>query len=160
VPAASSQVPAGVPAAPTFAADASVFAATTLEVPAAESHPSDTLTAHVSIEHSVAVSTHSSSRRRRKHITKKQVTPIVDMADAALIKFDSDSGSDDEPLSCAPYAGWEMVPSLLGSIHAYHDMAGHTKHFPTLRELLHMVEKTDLQKLLGAVDNLYQREDP
>nr|GFB61420.1 reverse transcriptase domain-containing protein [Tanacetum cinerariifolium] len=38
--------------------------------------------------------------------------------------------------------------------------AWHTKHFTTLRELLHMVEKTDLQKLLGAIDNLYQREDP
>nr|GEX48605.1 OTU domain-containing protein 5-B [Tanacetum cinerariifolium] len=53
-----------------------------------------------------------------------------------------------------------MVPSSLGSVHAYHDMAGHTKHFTTLRELLYMVEKTDLQKLLGAVDELYQKEDP
>nr|GEX20017.1 hypothetical protein [Tanacetum cinerariifolium] len=53
----------------------------------------------------------------------------------------------------------EMVPSPLGSIHAYYDMEGHTKHFTSLRELLHMVEKNDLRKLLGAVDNLYQREE-
>nr|GFB68951.1 hypothetical protein [Tanacetum cinerariifolium] len=50
--------------------------------------------------------------------------------------------------------------SLLGSVHAYHDMAGHTKHFTTLRKLLYMVEKTDLQKLLGAVDEIYQKEEP
>nr|GEX61637.1 integrase, catalytic region, zinc finger, CCHC-type, peptidase aspartic, catalytic [Tanacetum cinerariifolium] len=109
VPAASLQVLASVPAAPTFAVDASVFAATTLEVPAAESRPTDTPTAsaHVSVEHSIAASTH-------------------------------DSGSDDDPLPYVPYAGWEKVPSLLGSVHAYHDMAGHTKHFTTLHELLHM----------------------
>nr|GFD22741.1 hypothetical protein [Tanacetum cinerariifolium] len=54
VPAASSQVPASVPAAPTFVAAALVFAATTPEVPAAESRPADTPTAsaHVSAEHS------------------------------------------------------------------------------------------------------------
>nr|GEU94810.1 hypothetical protein [Tanacetum cinerariifolium] len=154
------KVPASVPVAPTFAADASVSAATTLEVPAAESYPANTPSAYISVEHSVAASTHTSSRRRHKHIAKKRVTPIVDIADAALIKFDSDSGSDDDPLPYAPYAGWEMVPSPLGSVHAYPDMAGHTKHFTTLREILHMVEKTDLQMLLGAVDNLYQREDP
>nr|GEX66738.1 hypothetical protein [Tanacetum cinerariifolium] len=115
---------------------------------------------HVPTEPTVAVPTPSSSRQRRKHIAKKWVTPIVDMADAAIIKFDSDSDGDDDPLPYAPYAGWEMVPSPLGSVHAYHDMAGHTKHFTTLRELLHLVEKTDLQKLLGAIDELYHKEDP
>nr|GFC88637.1 hypothetical protein [Tanacetum cinerariifolium] len=89
-----------------------------------------------------------------------RVTLIVDMADAAMIKFNSASDSDDNPLPYAPYASWEMVPSLLGFVHAYHDMARHTKHFTTLRKLLHMVEKTDLQKLLGAVDKLYQKEEP
>nr|GEV05363.1 hypothetical protein [Tanacetum cinerariifolium] len=162
VPTASSQVPASVPAAPSFAADVSVSAATTSEVPAAESRPADTptISMHVFVEPYVAASTPSSSRKHRKHIPKKRVTPIVDIADDALIKFDSDSGSDDDPLPYAPYAGWAMVPSPLGSVHAYSDMAGHTKHFTSLRELLHMVEKTNLQKLLGAVDNLYQREDP
>nr|GFB57698.1 hypothetical protein [Tanacetum cinerariifolium] len=78
----------------------------------------------------------------------------------ALIKFESASESDDDPLPYAPYAGWEMVPTSLGFIHAYYDMEEHTKHFTSLRELLHMVEKNDLRKLLGAVDNLYQREEP
>nr|GEY63141.1 hypothetical protein [Tanacetum cinerariifolium] len=161
VPATSSQVPASVPAASSFATDVSVSAATTPKVPAAESRPADTPTAyvHVSVEHSVAASTHSSSRRHRKHIAKKRVTPIMDIDDDALIKFDSDSGSDDDPLPYTPYAGWKMVSSPLGSIHAYYVMARHTKHFTSLCELLHLVEKTDLQKLLGAVDNLYQREE-
>nr|GFB50778.1 aminoacyl-tRNA synthetase, class 1a, anticodon-binding [Tanacetum cinerariifolium] len=65
--------------------------------------------------------------------------PIVDIADDALIKFDSASDSDDDPLPYAPYADWEMVPSPLGSIHAYYDIEGHTKHFTSLCELLHMV---------------------
>nr|GEX47234.1 ribonuclease H-like domain, reverse transcriptase, RNA-dependent DNA polymerase [Tanacetum cinerariifolium] len=181
--AAQSWVLAGVPAALLFPVDVSVHAATLspptdILVPAVspayaatsvptktvvhttESYLDDPLTAseHVSTEPTVSASTPSSSRTRRKHIAKKRVTPIVDMVDAALIKFVSDS--DDDPLPYATYASWEMVPSPLGSVHAYHDMARHTKHFTTLRELLHMVEKTDLQKLLGAVDELYQKEEP
>nr|GFC28289.1 hypothetical protein [Tanacetum cinerariifolium] len=150
-------VPASIPAALSFATDVSVSAVTTSEVPAAESRPADTPTAsaHIFVEPSVAASTPSSSRKRHKHIAKKRVTPIVDIADDALIKFDSDSGSNDDPLPYVPYASWEMVPSLLGSVHAYYDMVGHTKHFTSLRKLRHMVERTDLQKLLGVVDNLY-----
>nr|GEV81749.1 reverse transcriptase domain-containing protein [Tanacetum cinerariifolium] len=183
-PAALSQVPASVPTALSIPADVLVHAATSsapadISVPAvspahaaafvptkivvhtAESHVDDPLTAfeHVSTKPTVATPTPSSSRTRRKHIAKKWVTPIMDMADAVMIKFNSDSDSDDDPLPYAPYASWEMVPSPLGFVHAYHDMAGHTKHFTTLRELLYMVEKTDLQKLLGAVDKLYQKEE-
>nr|GFD35429.1 hypothetical protein [Tanacetum cinerariifolium] len=61
---------------------------------------------------------------------------------------------DDDPLPYVPYAGWEMVPSPLGSVHAYHDMKGHTKHFTTLHELLHMMKKTDLQKLLATLERM------
>nr|GEV17539.1 hypothetical protein [Tanacetum cinerariifolium] len=68
--------------------------------------------------------------------------------------------SDDDPSPYAPYVGWEMVPTILGSIHAYYDMEEHTKHFTSLRKILHMVEKNDLRKLLGAVDNFYQRQEP
>nr|GEZ66561.1 hypothetical protein [Tanacetum cinerariifolium] len=120
VPVASSQVPSSVPDALSFAADVSVSAATTPEVPAAESRPADTPTAsaHISIKHFVAASTPSSSRKRRKYIAKKRVTPIVDIADAALIKFDSDSGSDDDPLPYAPYANPDTFALLLwGDLH-------------------------------------------
>nr|GFB17259.1 aminoacyl-tRNA synthetase, class 1a, anticodon-binding [Tanacetum cinerariifolium] len=126
VPAASSQVPAGVPAAPSFPANVSVHAATS-------STPADISVPAVSPAHNAA------------YVPAETVVHTVD---------------DDDPLPYTPYAGWEIVPFPLGSIHAYHDMAGHTKHFTTLRELLYMVEKTDLQKLLGSVDELYQKEDP
>nr|GEZ94816.1 JmjC domain-containing protein [Tanacetum cinerariifolium] len=162
VPAVSSQDPAGVPAAPSIPADVSLLAVTSSAPADIPSHMDDPLTApeHGSSEPTVAAPPPSSSRHRRKHIAKKRVTPIVDVADAAMIKFDSDIDSDDDPLPYAPYAGWEMVPSLLGFVPAYHNMARHTKHFTTLREILHMVERTDLQRLLGAVDALYQSEEP
>nr|GEW61620.1 aminoacyl-tRNA synthetase, class 1a, anticodon-binding [Tanacetum cinerariifolium] len=173
VPAASSQVPGGVPAAPTIAADVSVSAVSTTtayvspaptlpaesvtEVNADESHPDDNQTTfeQVSAEHTVDECTPSSSCTRRKQIAKKRVTPIVDVADNALIKFDSASESDDDPSPYAPYVGWEMVPTPLGSIHDYYDMEEHTKHFTSLRELLHMVEKNDLRKL-GDLRVLFQ----
>nr|GEW15071.1 hypothetical protein [Tanacetum cinerariifolium] len=108
----------------------------------------------------VSHATPLSLRKRRKQIAKKRVTPIVDVADVDLIKFDSASESDGDPSPYAPYAGWEMVPTPFGSIHAYYDMEEHTKHFTSLRELLHMVEKNDLRKLLGDVDKFYQRQEP
>nr|GEX91921.1 xylulose kinase-1 [Tanacetum cinerariifolium] len=168
VHAASSQVPASVPTAPStaaavsvpatpsIAADVSVFAAPFVhadtEVDADESRLDDTqiTSKHVSTEHTFDESTPSSSRTCRKQIARKRVTPIVDVDDDALIKFDSASDNDDDPLPYAPYAGWEMVPTPLGSIYAYYDMEEHTKHFTYLRELLHVVEKNDLRKLLGA----------
>nr|GFB90938.1 hypothetical protein [Tanacetum cinerariifolium] len=143
---ASSQVLASVPEVPSVAAailvPAALSVAAVVLVPAAPSVAVDVLVLAVPSD------------------LAKRVTPIVDIADDALIKFDSASDSNDDPLPYAPYAGCEMVPSPLGSIHAYYDMEGHTKHFTSLRELLHMVEKNDLWKLLGAVDNLYQREEP
>nr|GFA45509.1 hypothetical protein [Tanacetum cinerariifolium] len=181
VHAASLQVPASVhatpsiatdvlvPAAPSIAADVSVPAALSIaadvsvsdapsvhadmEVDADESRLYDTQTAseHVSTEHTIDESTPSSSRSCRKHIAKKKVTPIVDVDDDALIMFDSASESNDDPLPYTPYAGWEMVPIPLGSIHAYYDMEEHTKHFTSLHELLQMVEKNDLRKLLGSL---------
>nr|GFC90297.1 hypothetical protein [Tanacetum cinerariifolium] len=70
------KVLASIPTALSFAADVSVSAATTPEVPSAASRPADTPTAsaHVSVEHSVVTSTPSSSCKRRKHIAKKRVT--------------------------------------------------------------------------------------
>nr|GEW75988.1 hypothetical protein [Tanacetum cinerariifolium] len=140
-----------------------VFAHADTEVHADESRPDDNQPAskQVSAEHTIDVSTTvvftygvshatpSSSRRRRKQIAKKRVTLIVDVAAVDLIKFDSASESDGDPSPYAPYAGWEIVPTPFGFIHAYYDMEEHTKHFTSLRELLHMMENNDLRKLLG-----------
>nr|GEV46506.1 putative ribonuclease H-like domain-containing protein [Tanacetum cinerariifolium] len=187
VPAASLQVPASVPAAPSIAADVLVSAVstTTADVSVAPTLPAELPipssgsvgvsigvtkatttsildppppTTSTEIPHttsprkSLGASTHgvesqkdsttiaftsgvshaspSSSCRCRKQIAKKRVTPI------------------------------EMIPTPFGSIHAYYDMEEHTKHFTSLRQLLHMVEKNDLRKLLGDVDKFYQRQEP
>nr|GEV57789.1 aminoacyl-tRNA synthetase, class 1a, anticodon-binding [Tanacetum cinerariifolium] len=148
--AASSQVPASVPAVPSVAVavlvPADPLVATDVSVPAVPPDPAVDY-AHVDTE------VHADESNSDDTTTaSEQVSAEYTVAAA--------SDSDDDPLPYAPYAGWEMVPSSLGSIHAYYDMEGHTKHFTSLRELLHMVEKNDLRRLLGAVDNLYQREDP
>nr|GEZ90650.1 hypothetical protein [Tanacetum cinerariifolium] len=96
----------------------------------------------------------SSSCGHRKQIAKKRVTPIVDVADVNLIKFDSASESDGDPSPYVPYASWEMVHTPLGFIHAYYDIEEHTKYFTSLRELLHTVEKNDLRKLLGKLETM------
>nr|GEV85204.1 hypothetical protein [Tanacetum cinerariifolium] len=161
LPAATSSDPTDIPVPAISIAHAAISIPAEPVVHPAKSHMNDPLTApaHGSSEPTLATPSPSSLRHCRKHIAKKRVTPIVDVADAAMIKFDSDSDSDDDPLPYTPYAGWEMVSSPLGSVHAYHNMAGHTKHFTTFCEILHMVERTDLQRLLGAVDALYQSEE-
>nr|GEW76944.1 putative ribonuclease H-like domain-containing protein [Tanacetum cinerariifolium] len=160
-----SRVLASVPAAPSIAADVSVSTVSTItadvspaptlpaksvaEVHANESSPDEnqTTSEQIFVEHTsttvaftsgVSHATPSSSRKHRKQIAKKRVTPIVDVADDALIKFDSASESDGDPSPYAPYDGWEILPTPFGSIHAYYDMEEHTKHFTSLRELLHM----------------------
>nr|GEZ61601.1 xylulose kinase-1 [Tanacetum cinerariifolium] len=127
VHAASSQVSASVsaalstvddvsvPAAPSIAANVSVSAAPSVhadtEVYADESRLDDpqTATEHISTKHTVNESTPSSSHTHRKQIAKKRVTPIVDVADDALIKFDSASDSDD--LGNGSFSiGWHLYP--------------------------------------------------
>nr|GEV14276.1 hypothetical protein [Tanacetum cinerariifolium] len=158
-PTTPTQVPPVTPDLATVSAHADT------EVHADESCTNDNKTAseQVSAEHIVNTSTivaftsgfshatHLSSRKRRKQLAKKRVTPIVDVANDALIKFDNASESDDDASPYAPYAGWEMVPTPFGSIHSYYDMEEHTKHITFLRELLHMVEKNDLKRLLGKL---------
>nr|GEV89409.1 putative reverse transcriptase domain-containing protein [Tanacetum cinerariifolium] len=130
VPATSLPVPARVPAVPSVAADVSVPAVppdpaidsayVDTEVHADEPNPDATPTDYeqASAAHSVAASTPSSSRKRRKQIAKKWVTPIVDVANDALIRFDSASKSDDDLSPYAPYASWEMrqEPETFGLI--------------------------------------------
>nr|GEU71522.1 putative ribonuclease H-like domain-containing protein [Tanacetum cinerariifolium] len=112
-----------VSAAPSIPVDESVSAAPSVpantEVHADESRLDDpqTTSEHVSTEPTVNETTLSSLRTHRKHLAKKWVTPIVDIADDALIKFDSTSDSDDDPLPYAPYAGWEWFLLHWGDLH-------------------------------------------
>nr|GEV78746.1 hypothetical protein [Tanacetum cinerariifolium] len=168
VPATSSQVSASVPAAPSIAADVSVSAVFTTTVDptlptgsVAEVHANESrsdenqnTSEQVSAEHT---STNVVFTSGVSHATP---TSSLDVADDALIKFDSASESDGGPSPYAPYVGWQVLPTPFGSIHAYYDIEEHAKHFTSLCELLHMVEKNDLRRLLGDVDKFYQRQEP
>nr|GFB02600.1 hypothetical protein [Tanacetum cinerariifolium] len=134
-----SWVPASVPAAPSIAADVSVSAVSTTTT---DVSPAPTLP----VESVAEVHANESGLDENQTASKQVSTEHTE--------------SDDDPSPYAPYVGWEMVPTPLGFIHAYYYIEEHTKHFTSLRELLHMVEKNDLRKLLGDVDTFYQRQEP
>nr|GEX43203.1 hypothetical protein [Tanacetum cinerariifolium] len=116
---------------------------------------------------SPAVSLPLSSRTRRKslgqkHIRKpKSTLPKLDLhADAqtffkVVVTEDSDDeDSDDEVWSTV--VGWEVLSTHLGVINALYRIDGSTKHFATLRQILHMVDRQDLMKLYGLVVQYYK----
>ncbi|GJV81121.1 hypothetical protein Tco_1516991 [Tanacetum coccineum] len=70
----------------------------------------------------------------RKHAPK----PLLDMDDPSFLKFDLGSDSEEELVPWAAFVAWV------------------TKHFTTLREILHMVDRQDLMKLYGMVDKYYE----
>ncbi|GJR63709.1 ribonuclease H-like domain-containing protein, partial [Tanacetum coccineum] len=95
--------------------------------------------------------------KRRKRTAKKHAPkPLLDMDDQSFIKFDSGSESDSDLVPWAAIAAWEVLSTPLGEINALYRIDGVTKHFTTLREILHMVDRQDLMKLYGIVDKFYQ----
>nr|GEV12458.1 hypothetical protein [Tanacetum cinerariifolium] len=125
VHAASSQVPASVFAAPSTAAAVSV--------PAAPSIAADVLVF-------AAPSVHADTEvdADEYHLDDTQTTSEQVSTEHVSTEHTVD----------------ESTPSSLCSrrfIHDYYDMEEHIKHFTSLRELLHMVEKNDLRKLLGRL---------
>ncbi|GKC99043.1 hypothetical protein Tco_1169318 [Tanacetum coccineum] len=105
----------------------------------------------------------SSTRRKslgRSHITKPQSIPTeldLDADDKTFIKVVSDKDSEEEaPILWSPLAGWEVISTPLGEINALYSMDQSTKHFTTLREILHMVDRQDLLKLYGMVVKYYE----
>ncbi|GJT77814.1 hypothetical protein Tco_1044539 [Tanacetum coccineum] len=77
--------------------------------------------------------------------------------DKTFIKVISNEDSDDEvPILWSAFAGWEVISTPLGEINALYMMDQTTKHFTTLREILHMVDRQDLLKLYGLVFKYYE----
>ncbi|GKA75813.1 hypothetical protein Tco_0782191 [Tanacetum coccineum] len=77
--------------------------------------------------------------------------------DKTFIKVVSDEDSEDEaPILWSAFAGWEVISTPLGEINAMYMMDQSTKHFTTLREILHMVDRHDLLKLYGLVVKYYE----
>nr|GEU60530.1 hypothetical protein [Tanacetum cinerariifolium] len=100
---------------------------------------------------SPAVSSPPSSRTRKKsfgqkHMHKpKSTRPKLDIDAPAqtflkvVVNEDSDNeDSNDEVWSVV--VGWEVLPTPLGEINALYRIDGSTKHFATLRQILHMVD--------------------
>nr|GEW58255.1 ribonuclease H-like domain-containing protein [Tanacetum cinerariifolium] len=102
----------------------------------------------------------SHTRRKslgRKHMHKPKYTlPKLDLDAPAqtFLKVVVNEDSVDEVWSGV--VGWEVIPNPLGEINALYRIDGSTKHFATLRQILHMVDRQDLMKLYGLVVQYYE----
>ncbi|GJS01862.1 hypothetical protein Tco_0318370 [Tanacetum coccineum] len=106
-----------------------------------------------------------SSGTRRKSLGRNRLTKPksilkeldLDADDKTFIKVVSDEDSTDEaPILWSALAGWEVISTPLGEINALYRSDQSTKHFTTLREILHMVDRQDLLKLYGMVVTYYE----
>ncbi|GJQ96133.1 ribonuclease H-like domain-containing protein [Tanacetum coccineum] len=111
------------------------------------------------------VSSPKSSGTRRKSLGRSRITKPksilteldLEADDKTFIKVVSDEDSEDEaPILWSAFAGWEVISTPLGEINALYMMDQTTKHFTTLREILHMVDRQDLLKLYGLVVKYYE----
>nr|GFA03762.1 hypothetical protein [Tanacetum cinerariifolium] len=59
------------------------------------------------------------------------------------VVVDEDSNDEASPVWSA-LVGWEVIPTPMGDINALYRIDGSTKHFTTLRQILHMVDRHDL----------------
>ncbi|GJW59320.1 hypothetical protein Tco_0106051, partial [Tanacetum coccineum] len=105
----------------------------------------------------------SGTRRKslgRNHLTKpKSILKELDLDadDKTFIKIVSGEDSTDEAhILWSALAGWEMISTPLGEINAFYRLDQSTKHFTTLREILHMVDRQDLLKLYAMVVKYYE----
>nr|GEV57511.1 hypothetical protein [Tanacetum cinerariifolium] len=117
------------------------------------------------VPQSPVFSSHTSSSTRRKSLARKRLTKPkstfqeLDLdADAqTFIKVVSTEDSDDEaPLVWSALVGWEVILTPPGYINALYRIDQSTKHFTTLRQILHMVDRQDLVKFYGLVVQYYE----
>ncbi|GJT91168.1 ribonuclease H-like domain-containing protein [Tanacetum coccineum] len=113
----------------------------------------------------LVISSPKSSGIRRKSLARSRITKPksilteldLDADDKTFIKVVSDKDSKDKaPILWSAFAGWEVISTPLGEINALYMMDQSTKHFTTLREILHMVDSQDLLKLYGLVVKYYE----
>nr|GEZ15801.1 JmjC domain-containing protein [Tanacetum cinerariifolium] len=116
---------------------------------------------------SPAVTLPPSSRTRRKSLGRKHMHkpkstfPTLDLDATAqtFLKVVVDEDSDDEDYVDEVWSavvGWEVLPTHLGESNALYRIDGSTKHFTTLRQILHLVDRHDLMKLYGLVVQFYE----
>nr|GEV66739.1 ribonuclease H-like domain-containing protein [Tanacetum cinerariifolium] len=93
----------------------------------------------------------------RKHMHKPKSTLLkldLDAPDRTFLKVVVNENSDDEDSDDEVWSavvGWEVLPTPLGAISALYRIDSSTKHFASLRQILHMVDRHDLMKLYGLV---------
>nr|GEU80619.1 hypothetical protein [Tanacetum cinerariifolium] len=76
-----------------------------------------------------------------------------------FLKVVVDEDSDDKDFVDEVWSavvGWEVLPTPLGETNALYHIDGSTKHFSTLCQILHMVDRQDLMKLYGLVVHHYE----
>nr|GEU62631.1 synaptobrevin, longin-like domain protein [Tanacetum cinerariifolium] len=117
------------------------------------------------VAQSPVVSSPKSSGARRKSFGRKRLAnpkstlQELDLyADAqTFIKLVSNEDSEDEaPFLWSALVCWEVISIPLGDINALYRIDQSTKHFTTLRQILHMVDRQDLVKLYGLVVKYYE----
>nr|GFA69301.1 hypothetical protein [Tanacetum cinerariifolium] len=114
-----------------------------------------------------AVTSPLSSRTWRKSVARKHVhkpkpkLPTLDLDAPAqvflkvIVDEDSeDVDSVDEVWSVV--VGWELISTPLGEVNALYRIDGTTRHFTTLRQILHLVDCQDLMRLYGLVVQYYE----
>ncbi|GJY96571.1 putative ribonuclease H-like domain-containing protein [Tanacetum coccineum] len=103
-------------------------------------------------------------RLGRKGVHTSQSTIPIEEGDPdaehkLCIKYasDEDSASDcDTPVHLYVVVDWELLPTGLGSINAIYRLDNSRKYFTSLREILHLVTRTDLMTIYGRVMTFYQ----
>ncbi|GJY25821.1 hypothetical protein Tco_0400547 [Tanacetum coccineum] len=106
---------------------------------------------------------------RKKRLGRKGVhpshstIPIEDEDPEAELKMcikyasDVDSASDDDtPINLHAVVDWELLPTGLGWVNVIYRKDNSRKCFSRLREILHLVTRTDLMIIYGRVITFYQ----
>nr|GEX70567.1 JmjC domain-containing protein [Tanacetum cinerariifolium] len=85
---------------------------------------------------------------------KKSTEAPIPSVSATFIKVVSDEDSEDEaPRLWYALVGWEVITTPPGDINTLYRIDWSTAYFTTLREILHMVDRHDLVKLVEMVIN-------
>nr|GFB65278.1 hypothetical protein [Tanacetum cinerariifolium] len=102
--------------------------------------------------------TYWKENRKKKEMDNHGVPPtkrfVFDLEDNLRHEDSNDENSNDEVWSAV--VGWEIIPTPLGEINALYRIDGSTKHFTTLCQILHMVDRQDLVTLYGLVVQYYE----
>nr|GEV96349.1 xylulose kinase-1 [Tanacetum cinerariifolium] len=83
-------------------------------------------------------------------------SPVVSSPISSSTRRKSIGITHDAPRLWPALVGWEVISTPLGDINALYRIDQSTKHFTTLRQILHMVDRQDLVKLYGLVVQYYE----